>query len=71
MKKVISKWTEEEVKHLMMCVEASDEETMKELYEYVHHMMYNEGNHPDFPVRTLSAITAKIRKVCRERSKRK
>lgn len=64
------KWTEEEVEHLMMYVEASDDETMEELYEYVHHMMYNEGNHPDFPVRSLPAVTAKIRKVCRERGKK-
>jgi len=32
----MAKWTEEEVKHLMMYVEASDDETMDELYEYVH-----------------------------------
>lgn len=60
------KWTKEEVEHLMMYVEASDDERMDELYEYVHYMMYDEGNHPDFPVRSLSAVTAKIRKVCKE-----
>ena len=66
----MSKWTEEEVKHLMMYVEASDDETMQEMYEYVYHMMYKEGNHPDFPARTLSAVIAKIRQVCHERGKK-
>ena len=66
----MSKWTEEEVKHLMMYVEASDDETMEEMYEYVHHMMYKEGNHPDFPMRSLSAVTTKIRQVCRERGEK-
>ena len=66
----MSKWLDKEVKQLMMYVEASDDKTMEELYEYVHHMMYKEGNHPDFPVRTLSAVTAKIRKFCGELGKK-
>lgn len=61
----MNKWTNEEIEQMMMYVEACDDETMEELYEYVHHMMYKEGNHPDFKERTLSAITAKIRKLCR------
>lgn len=54
-------WTFSETQALMRYLEASDEERMDEKYAYVHHMMYNEGNHPGFPKRTLSAITAKIR----------
>lgn len=60
----MKKWTKEEIKHLMMYAEASDMETMEQHYEYIHHMMYNEGNHPDFPIRTLAAITTKIRQLC-------
>ena len=41
----MNKWTEEEEKHLMMYVEDSDDKTSEEIYEYVYHMMYNEGNH--------------------------
>lgn len=63
----MKKWTKKEIQTLMNYVEASDDETMEQLYEYVHYMMYNEGNHPDFPNRTLSATTNKIRKICQER----
>lgn len=62
----MNKWTKQEVEYLIVYAEASDDETMTEMYEYVHHMMYKEGNHPDFPVRSLSAITSKLRSVCRE-----
>ena len=60
----MAKWVEKEVNTLMGYAHAADEDTMVDLYEHVHHMMYKEGNHPEFPARTLSAVTSKIRQVC-------
>lgn len=61
------KWTQEEIDTALGYAISCDEETMEDTYNYVHNMMYNEGNHPKFPIRTLSALTRKLRACIKKR----
>lgn len=49
-------WTEHEKSLLFGYAQSSDEETIEDIIEYIRHMMYFEGNHPELRERSVSAI---------------
>lgn len=49
-------WTEHEKSLLLGYAQSSDEETIEDIIEYIRHMMYFEGNHPELRERSVSAI---------------
>ena len=49
-------WTENEKKLILGYAQASDDENIAEMIEYIRHMMYLEGNHPELKERSVSAI---------------
>lgn len=50
------KWTQEEKDALLGYAQASDEETVEEMISYIRHMLYMEGNHPEFTEKSESAV---------------
>lgn len=51
-----SNWTENEKSILLGYAQSADEETIGALMEYIRHMMYFEGNHPDLKERSISSV---------------
>jgi len=60
------KWSEKECELLLSYAIASDEERKSDRDEYVRHMMYFEGSHPDFKIRSQAAVARKIRQLTRK-----
>lgn len=55
-KKKTERWTENEKNILLGYSQASDDENVDEMIEYIRHMMYFEGNHPELKERSVSAV---------------
>lgn len=55
-KKKTERWTENEKNILLGYSQASDYENVDEMIEYIRHMMYFEGNHPELKERSVSAV---------------
>lgn len=62
-------WTEKEKDVLLGYAQSSDEETVNDMMEYIRHMMYFEGNHPEFKERSVSAIKNMYYKLITELNK--
>lgn len=58
-----NKWTDVEKSILLGYAQSSDEETVADTVEYIRHMMYFEGNHPEFKERSVVAIKNMYYKV--------
>ena len=51
-----NKWTDREKSILLGYAQSSDEETVEDTVEYIRHMMYFEGNHPELKERSVGAV---------------
>ncbi|SBV92039.1 hypothetical protein [uncultured Dysgonomonas sp.] len=58
-----NKWTDNEKSILLGYTQSSDEETVEDTLEYIRHMMYFEGNHPELKERSIGAIKNMYYKV--------
>ena len=59
-----NKWTKEEVQMMFNYrngIEEGEVTNDADMYKLIHQRMYNEGNHPEFPIRTLRAMTDRYR----------
>lgn len=56
-------WTENEKSVLLGYAQSSDEENVSEMIEYIRHMMYFEGNHPELKERSVGSIKNMYYKV--------
>ncbi len=52
----MNNWTENEKKLLLGYAQAPDDENIDEMIEYIRHMMYLEGNHPELNERSISSV---------------
>ena len=59
----MNNWTENEKKLLLGYAQASDDENIDEMIEYIRHMMYFEGNHPELKERSISAVKSMYYKM--------
>lgn len=56
-------WTEKEKSILLGYAMSSDDESVDQIIEYIRHMMYFEGNHPELKERSISAVKNMYYKV--------
>lgn len=56
-------WTEHEKSLLLGYAQSSDDETIDDMIEYIRHMMYFEGNHPELKERSISAVKSMYYKM--------
>ena len=59
----MKRWTTEEEQMFICYAFQNDEERVSDAIEYAHHMMYLEGNNPEFVERNLSACVSKYYKL--------
>ena len=59
----MNNWTENEKKLLLGYAQASDDENIDEMIEYIRHMMYFDGSHPELKERSISAVKSMYYKL--------